>query len=213
MPLEVLVHLVREAHRGKRVRLRDRLIEVLFGRCATLLRRSVRPNDGFDADTMRDEILGRFGEVVAKDLKEEGPLDFYELRFHNAFAALRHHVIRDERRHRQRFEEPEAGAATDDDAGQELSLEERLASPIHPGTFSQARQLATVEGERLLGAIEKLPDDEREAVALCHFLDLDVESTDRNKVTAATIAGVEGRTIRARLRRAATRLERFKEDT
>jgi DNA-directed RNA polymerase specialized sigma24 family protein len=57
-----------------------------------------------------------------------------------------------------------------------------------------------------------LPPEERDAVILCHVMGYPEESDDPAKRTAATICGVTGRTTRNRLKRAAAKLSRFKED-
>ena len=61
-------------------------------------------------------------------------------------------------------------------------------------------------------AINALPEDERKAVILVHVMGYDEESDDPDKVTAATICGCTGRTIRNRLTRAAKKLSTLKEE-
>lgn len=60
--------------------------------------------------------------------------------------------------------------------------------------------------------VAALPEDERKAVILCGVLGLKEESEDPTIVTAATLCGVTGRTIRNRLKRAAAKLSDFRED-
>ena len=64
----------------------------------------------------------------------------------------------------------------------------------------------------LLNAIEALPADECKAVILVHVLGYKEESEDPKEETAATRCNCTGRTIRNRLKRAAAKLSRFKED-
>jgi DNA-directed RNA polymerase specialized sigma24 family protein len=82
-------------------------------------------------------------------------------------------------------------------------LSEYLRTPAIP-----QRALVLREFKEALNA---LPADERKAVILCHIMGYDQESDDPEKITAATICGVRGRTIRNRLTRAAARLSPFKE--
>jgi hypothetical protein len=213
MPLEVVLHLVREAHRAKKTRFRDRLIEVLFGRCAALLVRAIPVRKTYDATTLRDEVIARFAEVVAKDMKEEGPLDFYEIQFQKTFAVLRVRVLLKERQRRRVFDEPQPFVEPEEADPDALSPDEQLASLDRPGSFVPGDQEQRADVDRFARAVAELPPEEREAVTLCHLLDLDVESVDPTKRTAATVAGVSGRTIRERLRRAATRLQRFQEES
>jgi DNA-directed RNA polymerase specialized sigma24 family protein len=79
-----------------------------------------------------------------------------------------------------------------------------------------ARPLASPEDgvfhRDLVEAITALPPAERRALVLCKIMGYEAESEDRGKMTAATICGVSGRTIRTRLNKAIVKLSQFKEE-
>jgi len=163
-----------------------------------------------DAADLRDEALGRLGELFAEDGTGDNPdeLDFFEVRFNSAFAALRTDLVRAEIRAARRFEplpaeEDDGQLATDDEAGSRLSG----AVLKNPAPQENAQFLREVSI-----AIDKLPPDQRDAVILCFIMGYEVESEDPAKITAATLRGVTGRTIRNRLRRAAASLKQYKDE-
>jgi hypothetical protein len=202
---ECLVHLIREARRqGDDTRV-NVLLPLLFDRCYLILRSKVS-NELPDAESIREDILGEFAELFAADGSGDNPheLDFFEIRFNQAFRGFRIDFLRREKR---RYEAQPAVPLFEDDADEAIS-NEGLA------VFFQTSpsQLSDLDLRELHKAIQQLPPDEREAVALCHILGYEMEANDRDKRTAATICGVTGRTIQNRLERAAKKLLPFKEN-
>lgn len=133
-------------------------------------------------------------------------LDFFEIRFDRAFAALRTDIVRAEARKclvQMPEEDPEEDAPSGD-TGLRQAVQSALQDHVTPED--------TTFRVELMAAINELPPDEREAVILCHVQGYAEESDDPSKRTAATICKVSGRTIRNRLKRAAEKLSRFKED-
>jgi len=205
---EVLVHLMRDARRGMNAQLMEALFLALLKRCESNLLASV-PNDGLaTAGDVREEILGRFGEMFAEDGLGDSPdkLDYFECSFNRAFKALRVDAVRKEisrLQHLQQLpDERDEISETDDEILSRISKAYRTA-----GT-QEVKEL----GQRLLRGICALPSEERRAVVLCHLLKYEVESEDPSRVTAETLCGVTGRTIRARLRRAAAKLAKFEQE-
>ena len=90
IPLECLVHIIREARRRHDEHSMSVLLPSLLARCeATLIRKipdSSRPN----AVAIREEILSEFSLLFAEDGSGENPdeLDFFECRFNLAFRAF-----------------------------------------------------------------------------------------------------------------------------
>jgi hypothetical protein len=208
--LESLVHLIRKAHRELDEQARDQLLSILLVRCEAILAtkgpESKAPNAGY----LRDEALGRLGELFAEDGTGDIPdeLDFFEVRFKNAFAALRKDLVRAEIGNTRR------GVPLSDDLGDDAgsTTEVEAVSRLPYALLrSPATQECSIQFKQLLQAINNLPPDEREAVILCHIMGYDVEADDPTKETAATRCGVTGRTIRYRLTRAAAKLSQFKE--
>jgi hypothetical protein len=200
LPSECLVHLIRKAHRDHQETIRDQLLAVLLGRCEATLAAALPDGRAPNAAYVRDEALGRLGELFAEDGTGDHPdeLDYFEVHFNAAFAALRSDLVRAEVRALRR-----ASPVPDDEA---------MARRPDAGLHSPATPESGLFRNQLVHAIQTLPPEEREAVILCHIMGYSEEADDPAKRTAATICGVTGRTIRNRLTRAAAKLSRFKED-
>ena len=200
LPSECLVHLIRKAHRDHHETIRDQLLAILLGRCQATLAATLPDGRVPNAAYVRDEALGRLGELFAEDGTGDNPdeLDYFEVRFNAAFAALRSDLVRAEVRALRR-----ASPFPDDEA-----IARRPDAVLH----SPATQENSLFLNQLFHAIHTLPPEERDAVILCHIMGYAEEADDPAKRTAATICGVTGRTIRNRLTRAAATLSRFKED-
>lgn len=198
---ECLVHLIRDALRRSDDQRRDAVLEILFGRCEAILKAKISerlPN----AEILREEALSELAELLASDGTGKRPneLDVYECRFNLAFRALRIDVIRRELGHVNRKAEPQDhGNEGEPDAYEDVFA--RVAEAFRtPATQQDGLFL-----EDLWEAINALPDDEREAVILCHVLGYEKpEAAKRCKCTR--------RTIDNRLARVAAKLLRFKED-
>jgi hypothetical protein len=200
LPSECLVHLIRKAHRDHHETIRDQLLAILLGRCEATLAATLPDSRAPNAAYLRDEALGRLGELFAEDGTGDNPdeLDYFEVRFNAAFAALRTDLVRQEVRALRR-----ASPLPDDEAiARRPDAVLRSPATQEPGLFLN----------QLFHAIDSLPPEERDAVILCDILGYAEEANDPAQRTAATICGVTGRTIRNRRTRAAAKLSRFKED-
>jgi hypothetical protein len=200
LPSECLVHLIRKAHRDHHETIRDQLLAILLGRCEATLAATLPDSRALNAAYLRDEVLGRLGELFAEDGTGDNPdeLDYFEVRFNAALAALRIDLVREEVRALRR-----SSPLPDDEA-----IARRPDDVLH----SPATQEKGLFLNQLFQAIHSLPPEERDAVILCDILGYAEEANDPAKRTAATICGVTGRTIRNRRTRAAAKLSRFKED-
>jgi hypothetical protein len=200
LPSECLVHLIRKAHRDHHDTIRDQLLAILLGRCEAILVATLPDGRVPNAAYLRDEALGRLGELFAEDGTGDNSdeLDYFEVRFNAAFAALRTDLVREEVRALRR-----SSPLPDDEA-----IARRSDAVLH----SPATQENGLFLNQLSHAIDSLPPEERDAVILCDILGYAEEADDPAKRTAATICGVTGRTIRNRRTRAAAKLSRFKED-
>lgn len=205
---ECLVHLIRDANRRKNEGQRNRLLTVLFQRCEQMLRAAMPDGRWAKAAHLRDEVLGRFGELVAEDCAagDDDVLDYYECRFNRAFKTLRLTLVRSERNTTKHH--VELPAENDEDALQPDDARMAWLSDAFATPATQEESLARQELLRdLCGALDSLPPDERAAIVLHFLVGFDIESVDPNKATVATICGVTGRTIRTRLARALSTLE------
>lgn len=210
LPSECLVHVVRKAHREADEQLRDQLLPPLLSRCEANLKATLSDDRVPNAEYLRGEALGRLGEIFAADGTGENPdvLDYYEVRFNDAFAALRVDLIRAE----GKALTPLLEADRHHDDNESLSHDEALSRLSKVVLEAQEAGENILFRKRFIEAVNALPPDERRAVILCHLLGCEEESDDPHKSTAATICGVTGRTIRNRLTRAATKLLHFKEN-
>jgi hypothetical protein len=208
LPSECLVHLVREGRRHDNDELVNQLLPLLLDRCSASLLRRLPDGAVPNAHYIRDEVLGQFAELFATDGTGKSPdaLDYYEIRFNSAFRTLRLDVQRSERARTRRVMELPALDDAEPTADDEMFT--RLSEGFRTSGTPEDRPLL----RDVIRAIDDLPPDERQAVVLCRVMGLEVESDDPAKTTAASLAGVTGRTIRNRLARAATALSRFKED-
>lgn len=205
---ETLVHLIRLSILENRPEVSGAALPVLLVRCEKNLEVTVS-DDLRDAAMVREDILGEFSERLALDsTTESGVLDYYEVRFNSAFAALRTDVVRKALTRLKYENEPESADLPDDDLfGQRDSLVKKLIDNLS--------KPPTQEWEALRGpmieAIKQLPREERKAVVLVHVLGYQQGSDDPSQITAATRCNCTPRTIYNRLQRAEIKLSAFKE--
>jgi len=206
VPMECLVHLIRAARRRRDEQTMSMLLPPLLARCEAMLIRKIPDRSRPNAIDIREEILGEFSVLFAEDGSGENPdqLDFFECRFNRAFRYFRIDFMRRLRADAKQMEESSA----ENEAGDSLPEDESLCR-LSPALQTPAMQLSGVFRVELLNAIKCLPPDERRAVVLCHMYGYEIESEDPSKITAATLCGVTGRTIRNRLSRAAVKLSQF----
>ena len=207
---ECLVHLLRYAHRKEDDRRLGAILPVLLGRCEAILKATI-PESEPGAGEMREEVLGKFTELLARgcvgERREE--LDFYECRFNRALQTLRFDVVDRERRRLGRRVEVPRG----DDGDEPLLSEEEGLALLSEAGRNPATQAQSAHLNQVKKAIDALPADEREAFVLCRVYGYKVESTKPTEITAAVLCGRTGRTIRNRLSRAEAKLWRSKEES
>lgn len=196
MPLECLLHLIRDALRTGDHEKANRLLPWLLKRCETILKTRIPAHLVANVDDVKDEILGKFAELIAEDCCDpKQRLDFYECRFNNAFQALRTPLIARARREHEARVVPSKkdieDGRTDDEFLSGLALDLRASSSLDP-----ERRRA------LLNAIETLPLDQRKAVTLVYVFGHPEESDNPAVDSAAKLCGVSGRAIRYRLAKA-----------
>lgn len=209
IPMECLVHLIRAARRRRDEQTMSILLPPLLARCEAMLIRKIPDRSRPNAIDIREEILGEFSVLFAEDGSGENPdqLDFFECRFNLAFRSFRIDFMRRQGTDAKQMDE----SSPENEAGDSQPGDESL-SYLSTALQTPAMQLSGVFRVELLNAIKSLPPDERRAVVLCHMYEYEIESEDPSKITAATLCGVTGRTIRNRLSRAAKKLSKFKEE-
>lgn len=207
LPMECLVHLLRDAGRRRSDHAMRMLMPPLLGRCENVLRAKITDNSFPNAPELREDLLGEFSLLFVEDGAEEhsNELDFYECRFFRAFLVFRFGYLR-----RERARLKELIPLPTSNEPDNHSSDEDVFARVSEAFRSRPTQVGKFLEKDLIRAIDNLPPDERKAVVLCHVLGLKEESEDPSAVTAAKLCGVSGRTVRNRLTRAAKKLSQFK---
>ncbi len=157
LPSEVLVHLVRRALHHADDRACNTLLNLLFYRCMINMYKHVPDGLGFDASFVRDEVIGRLGELFGDDAgpASTAELDFYEIRFNRAFSKLRIDVVRAEAAKARTEPLLEIGEMSEDETD-EVALA-RLSQAFHAPSDAEGY----AEIAELCRAIDALPPEER----------------------------------------------------
>jgi hypothetical protein len=210
LPSECLVHLIREAIRRRDAAARDSLLPLLLARCEANLNAKV---DGQIAGAveLREDILGDFAELFAIDGSPEDPheLDFFEVRFNRAFFTFRSTRVRSELAHlNSQTPLPEP---SDEIALIEQELDDEVLARLSDLQGVGGNPEDLVFRKQVFDAINALPADQRNAVVLVHLLGFKLGSENPDEITAATLCGVDERTIRNRLKRAFATLSKLQE--
>ncbi len=211
LPSECLLHLVREARRRHDDdAARYALLPLLLARVEANLNAKVEGQIP-GAIELREDILGDFAELFAIDGSPDDrhELDFFEVRFNRAFFTFRATRVRSElARLSSQTPLPEPSDEIEL-IEQELDDEvlARLADLQGVGRNPEDRLFR----KQVFDAIKALPVDERKALVLVHLLGFQQGSEDPNETTAATLCGVNVRTIQNRLKRAFAKLLKLQE--
>ena len=98
LPSECLVYLFRDAKRRADNDLMNFLVLRILERCKAILDSKVPDSHCPNAADLREEVLGRFGVLLAEDgtCENQDELDFYECRFNQAFRTFRLDILRKE---------------------------------------------------------------------------------------------------------------------
>jgi len=207
LPMECLVHLIRDALRRGDEPTVNALMPAFLARSERMLTAKIPDGGRVNAAEIRENILSDFSLLFIQDGRDDhsNVLDFFECRFARAFKFFRIDYLRREGARSARLQQLPA-----EDDGRASLDENPLTEPREGWQVAATQEQVIFQGE-LLEAINNLPCDERRAVVLCGVLGLKEESEDPTVTTAATLCGVTGRTIRNRLARAAKRLSQYKE--
>ena len=202
LPTECLLHLIRHAFRIGNTRLRDVTLLLLLKRCERILKNKI-PDDQPNAEELREAVLGKFTELLARDANDPNQtiLDYFEVRFNDAFRKLRFHFLRSEKYTRTSLPLfPDAEGQAEIDPEGVCRLLKSTGQDPSPEDFVIRKQLCD--------AVQTLPPDETKAIILHFFYGYKIESTDPTATTVATLCGVSGRTIGTRLKSAIEKLKR-----
>lgn len=197
VPSEVLVHFLRRTWAEEMTGDFEKIFRILMKRIEQSLCSAVPDSRIAGAKGIREEIMGRFAERIAKDCKGRSSLlDFYEIRFDKAFVAFRSSVLRQIG--------PSAidtiPLSTDDGDTPEISREiEDAAADFLSGDPKKIDDPAFRSA--LNAAIDSLPDDQKQVVGLL-LQGFQIDSKDKDVLTIARMLRCDERTVRNRRDRA-----------
>lgn len=202
VPSEVLVHLLRQAWAEGMHGDFEKLFRILMHRVERSLCSAISDSRMAGARSIREEIMLRFAERIAKDCRgHTGLLDFYEIHFDQAFAAFRTSALR------------QIGPSTvetvplgkDSDDGMEISAEVEAAAADFPGGDPEIIDDPAFRSA-LTAAIDHLPDDQKQVIGLL-LQGFQIDSKDKDAMTIARILQCDERTVRNRRDRACKALK------
>jgi DNA-directed RNA polymerase specialized sigma24 family protein len=146
--------------------------------------------------TIQEKVLDKFQELLCEDRGEYAEqLDFFEIRFNQAVARLRHTAHRGQMREERRFRSLEAEASS---AEQSPIVQRALAALTYRVDHETMDFLFR---SNVYMAISSLPPSERRVVELL-LEGMLIDSKDPNEMTIAKVLGCTGRTVQNRRDRA-----------
>ena len=203
IPMEALVYFLRQNNESMRTQQFEALFKTFLINLEISLKKAIPERKCDKASDIRQAIMDRLVEMIAREKNgEEALLDYYEVNFNDALASLRVDMMRRMC--------PENNA---DPLHQPVQLFNDEIE-IFPEVEKRAAEFWATESSKLddpvfrsklFSAIKDLPKDERNAVSL--FLQgMQIESENPDTVTISKVLGCTSRTIRNRLNRAYTKL-------
>lgn len=197
VPSEALTYFMRRAHATGAEGEFTQIFRLLIKRVGGSLSVKVSDSSMAGAQGIREEIMGRFAERIAKDCNGRfAMLDFFEVRFDLALARFRKSVLR-QIGPASVLTEP---LSTAGEEGQDISREVEEAAADFLGGDPQKIDDPAFRLE-LEAAIDALPDDQRRVVGL-RRQGFQIDSKDPNIMTIAKMLQCDERTVRNRLDRA-----------
>lgn len=194
---ECIVHLIRATRHDNNQTYFGELYRELMRRIAALLPQvegeRAGASENVHAADARDRIRDLFNEKLSVDREEAGSgLDYFEVMFADAVAALRKTAMRRAKRQAARSERIEA---CDESSEPSLAVERAMGSlDLKQELLSQDPIYRT----RLIAAIEALPDKQRRVIEMT-LQEMPIDSSDESVVTIRKMIGVSSeKTVRNR---------------
>jgi hypothetical protein len=203
VPTEVLVHFLRRAWAAGECAHFEKIFRILLSRVEQSLNSAISDARMDGAAEIRDEVRGRFLELITKDCNEKPDLmDFFEIRFDKALVAIRTSVLRKMGPSTVKTV-PLSHPADDDDS--EISEEvETAAAEFLGGNPSKLDDPAFRSA--LAAAIDGLPADQKRVI--CLILEgFPIDSKEQDVMAIAQILQCDERTVRNRRNRACKALK------
>ncbi|RJF90310.1 DNA-binding response regulator [Sphingomonas cavernae] len=196
VPSECLVHLIRRTRIDNSESQFDRLYREIMRRIDAVMPRvqgeRMDKAENIHAAGARDRVRDAFNERLASDRNEPGPgLDYFEVMFADAIAALRASALRKTGREARRTEPIERNPETNEPslaverAVGSLDIEEMLLSddPIYRS--------------RVAAAIDALPDKQRRVIEMIRQ-GMQLDSSDDAVLSIRKVLDVAEKTVRNR---------------
>ena len=211
MPMECLLHLMREARLNKDKSAESKLYVHFMSRCEARLKRAIPDGSRTDAGSLRDEVMFKFNLLFARvgSNEDSTALDYYEVNFNQAFQFLWWKQVRNDNARKKIF--VDIGQEKDEE-GRPLDQENMLAK-LSEAARSPARQDDYVYLMQVGKFLTTLSPEERETVRLVLIEGYTIESDDPDEVTAARILGVGRRAINKRLAKVAAKLKTLQRES
>lgn len=211
MPMECLLHLMREARLKRDKATEGRLYVQFISRCEARLKKAIPDGSRTDAAGVRDDVMFKFNELFARvgSNEDSSALDYYEVNFNQAFRYLWLKQIRKDNVRKKVF--VDIGQEKDDE-GKPLDDENVLAR-LSEAARSPAQQDHYVYLTQVGKCLATLSPEDRETVRLVLIEGYKIESDDPDEVTAAKILGVGRRAINKRLAKVAAKLKNFQQES
>jgi hypothetical protein len=211
MPMECLLHLMREARLNKNKLTESKLYVPFMSRCEARLKRAIPDGSRMDAADLREEVMFRFNVLFARvgTNEDSTALDYYEVNFNQAFQFLWWKQVRKDNARKKMFVDI---SQEKDDEGKPLDQENALAK-LSEVARSPARQENYVYLRQVGKFLSTLSPEDRETVRLVLIEGYIIESDDPEEETAAKILGVGRRAINKRLAKVAAKLKTFQQES
>lgn len=196
-PSEVLVYFMRRAWTQGEKSEFEQIFKHLFRRIADSLKASIQDRQMDRAQKIREEIIGRFAELIAGDCAHQSAkLDYFEVRFDSAFSAFKISALRQvgpstiETEPLESFEDSDFEISPEVESAAAQCLNDRKSKLDDP-----------IFRSLLFSAIDNLPSDQKQVIGLL-LKGIPIDSKDPNVMTVARLLGCTERTVRNRRDRA-----------
>jgi RNA polymerase sigma factor (sigma-70 family) len=201
-PTEVILYFIRHSKDPLSKLHFEQLFTFLFTRLSSALNRLV-PDSRFDkAGYIRQEMLGKFAEIIASDRNaEETKLDYFEVNFNSSFARFRIDVLRQIGPAREN-DPLENSTSLTGESGDYIEVLPKIEKKVLEDFSLQSSKLNDPSFRlRFYEAINSLPENERQVIGLL-LQGMPIESKDLNNQTISTTLGCAVKTVNNRLNRA-----------
>jgi hypothetical protein len=211
MPMECLLHLMREARLKGDKHAEGKLYIPFMARCEARLEKAIPDGGRADAAGIREEIMQDFNLLFARvgTNHDSTELDYYEVNFNHAFLTLRSKRLRKDDTRRKVFidirEEKDEDGKPLDDENVFARLSQAAQKPAQQDNYVYLTQIGKF--------LATLSPEDRETVRLVLIEGYIIESDDPDEETAAKLLGVGRRAINKRLAKAARLLKKFQEES